>query len=250
MAKPQGIVGSALLHIGVIGATLVAWTTSRALDDTPAEVIPVQMVDIADVTNIRPMTREQPKPPEVPLEDVTPTPAVEIPPEPKPAPAPQESPPPPVEKPHPQKPQANFDPDRILALLDKSAPRTAPPAQAVRGPQNQRGIGDMNAATMDIQAAFLEQMRECWNFPIGAPHPEQLVVQVEVFLTRDGHLAQPPQLSDDTRAAEGRNPYMRAAADAALRAISICEPYKLPADRYAIWRDLTLVFDPSKMAGR
>ena len=108
----------------------------------------------------------------------------------------------------------------------------------------------MNAATMDIQAAFLTQMRECWNFPAGAPHPEELIVEVEIYLTRDGHLAGAPELSGATRAAMARNPYMRAAGEAALRAINICEPYRLPADRYDSWRDLNLVFDPSKMVGR
>ena len=158
-------------------------------------------------------------------------------------------PPPPTQKPHPQKPDTAFDPDRILALLDKRAPRTGAPATAPRGATTgrHRRAGRL---TMDIQAALLEQMRECWNVPAGAPNPEQLIVQVEVYLTRDGHLAQAPQLSDDSRAAMAGNPYMRAAAEAALRAISVCEPYRLPADRYDVWRDIVMTFDPSKMVGR
>src|ERR1700741_1207622 len=257
----RSIVGSAALHAGVLGATLVAWSHTRDLPDESSQVIPVEMVDIAEVTNIAPQTREEPKPVEQPPEEAAPAPELEqhadadlqdaLPPPPDElARADEPTPPPPTEKPHPQKPDTAFDPDRILALLDKRAPRTAPPAPAPRGPRNMRGIGAQDALTMDIQAALLEQMRECWNVPAGAPNPEQLVVQVEVYLTRDGHLAQAPQLSDESRAAMSGNPYMRAAAEAALRAISICEPYRLPPDRYDVWRDIVMTFDPNKMVGR
>jgi len=40
---------------------------------------------------------------------------------------------------------------------------------------------------------------------------------------------------------------MRAAVDAARRAIYTCAPYKLPADKYNVWRDITVDFDPRKM---
>ena len=51
---------------GIIGATLVAWSHTRDASDEPSQVIPVEMVDIADVTNIRPETREEPKPDDQP----------------------------------------------------------------------------------------------------------------------------------------------------------------------------------------
>jgi outer membrane biosynthesis protein TonB len=258
----RGIVGSATLHAAIILATLVAWASAPERSDEPPQVIPVEMVDIADATNIRPQMREEPKPVEQPPEEVappTPEPQVaeaapqeeEAPPPPEEQPkAPEVAPPPPQRKPPPPKPTATFDPDRILALLDKRAPRAAAPAPAPRGERTQRGIGNMNAATMDIQAAFLQQMRECWNFPAGAPNPEELIVTMDIRLTPDGHLAGSPELSADTRAAMRGNAFMRAAGEAALRAVSICEPYRLPQDRYAQWRELTLVFDPTKMVGR
>jgi hypothetical protein len=64
-------------------------------------------------------------------------------------------------------------------------------------------------------------------------------------------LAQAPQLEPATRAAASGNPYIRTAAEAALRAVSVCEPYKrLPADKYDAWREIVMTFDPSKMIGR
>jgi hypothetical protein len=105
--------------------------------------------------------------------------------------------------------------------------------------------------TMDLKDALLSQMRECWNVPAGAPNPEKLIVQVRVFLAPNGKLAQPPQLEAGTRAAMAADPYMRTAAEAALRAISVCEPYKrLPVDKYETWREIVMTFDPSRMLGR
>ena len=46
------------------------------------------------------------------------------------------------------------------------------------------------------------------------------------------------------------NPFMRAAADAARRAIFVCAPYKLPPDRFADWRDSVVQFDPRDLAGQ
>jgi hypothetical protein len=93
-------------------------------------------------------------------------------------------------------------------------------------------------------------MRQCWNVPVGAPHPEQLIVQVRVMLAPDGSVTS-QQLEPVTMRAEIGNPYMHAAADAAQRAIRFCSPYKyLPRDRYDAWREVVMTFDPSKMVGR
>jgi len=54
-----------------------------------------------------------------------------------------------------------------------------------------------------------------------------------------------------TSAAAALNPYMRAASEAALRAVNICAPYSnLPADQYGQWNEVSIIFDPTRMAGR
>ena len=45
------------------------------------------------------------------------------------------------------------------------------------------------------------------------------------------------------------DPYYRAAAESARRAVMGCQNYNLPADSYDEWKTLTLRFDPSEMAG-
>ena len=264
----RSVVASGLLHVAVIAVTSVAWPMSFAVPEDTPPAIPVDLVTVADVTNVAPVAPDPPKvekPPEPqPQPEATPPPP---PPEAEVAPEPDK---PPVPKPAPEKEQVaaapahpvkprlkpsrttpqKFDVDTVLALLDKSAPEKKVITPAVKQAEIPvRGLGAQNASTVDIRDALLSQMRECWNVPVGAPEPEKLIVQVRVYLAQDGSLAQPPQLEPATRAAAASNPYMRTAAEAALRAVNVCEPYKhLPSDRYDVWREIVMTFDPSKMA--
>ena len=270
----RSIIISGGLHVAVIVATTMAWPHVLELTDESPPVVPIDLVDVTDVTNITPTVEE--KKPEPPNEEAPP-PQAEPPPPPPPqaevappdldkTPKPKPEPPkepeqvaapknPVMPRRKPQPDSQRFDVDSVLALLDKRTPKAPPqppkPEQAKPAETPRPGIGEQNAMTLDIKDALLAQMRECWNVPVGAPNPEQLIVQVRVFLTPDGSLQQPPQLETATRAAEAANPYMRTAAEAALRAVNVCAPYKrLPKDRYETWHEIIMTFDPSKMIGR
>jgi colicin import membrane protein len=270
----RSIIASGALHVAVIAAATVAWPHALDLSDvdTPP-VVPIELVTVAEVSNIAPTVQESQKPDKPPEEQAPPEPqAAAPPPEPAevappeldktPTPKPKEEPKQaeqtapanparPRRKPAPDQ-QQNFNVDTVIALLDKRAPKpVAPPANAKPAETTVKGLGAQDAMTMDLRDALLSQMRECWNVPVGAPNPEQLIVQVRVFLAKDGSLAQPPQLEPASRAAAASSLYMRTAAEAALRAVNVCEPYRrLPLDRYDAWREVVMTFDPSKMVGR
>lgn len=275
----RSMIASAALHAGIIVAASIAWPHALSFPDDSPPVIPVDLVDVAEQTNIAPTVQEnqpapppeqqtppEPKPVEVASAEPPPPQVEELaPPEIEPTPEPPKPPEKKVENqapapanpvvPRRRPPQAKpqkFDVDSVLALLDKREPKVqAPPANAQVAEQTRRGIGAQNAFTMDLKDALLTQMRQCWNVPVGAPHPEKLIVQIRVFLSPDGSLAEPPQLEPATRAAIAGDPYMRTAAESALRAANICAPYKrLPPDRYDTWREIVMTFDPSKMVGR
>ena len=109
----------------------------------------------------------------------------------------------------------------------------------------------MNAMVADLQDSLRSQISQCWSPPVGAPHPDELVVEFDLLLNQDGSVAQPPQLTATSQAAAASNPYTRAAAEAARRAIYECAPYKLPADRYSQWHEINpFHFDPSQMMGQ
>ena len=147
----------------------------------------------------------------------------------------------PVEK------KAKFDINNIMALLDKKVPKTTAPKNAPKGDRTMRGIGAQDAMTMQLADALRNQIAQCWSPPVGAPNPEKLIVVYQLYLNQDGTVAQPPQLDLDSSSGD---PYWRAAAEAARRAIHMCAPYKLPADKYQQWKDITLSFDPRKMLGQ
>jgi hypothetical protein len=262
----KGIIVSAALHMGIIGATMATWPSSFSQSDEALPIVPVELITLDDVTNIQATVREveTPEPdlpePEPPIAELEPEVAVVEPPPPEPLPElepepePEEvaevepDPPPlaPVEKPEPQGNEFNLD--SVIALLD-SRSQAITPAQPAE--QMQSGIGENSAMAMNLVDLLRTLMYQCWSPPIGAPNPEELIVELNVYLSPNGGLAQAPQLTPASRAAAAVNPYMRAAAEAALRAVNICAPYRnLPADQYGQWNAVIIIFDPTRMAGR
>ncbi len=273
-----GLIGSLLLHAAVVAATLFTWQHRLDITDETPPVVPVELVTIGDKTNIKAVAPKQDdvKLPEkdttveaqkadatIPPPEQMATPDVEVappPPKPEPAPPPQQAksepvvaakPAPPVPRmrprpPPPKKKKANFDVNKIMALLNKEKPSSASRARGQTGEHARKGIGAQTAMTMDLVDALRNEIAQCWSPPVGAPNPESLVVSFELFLNPDGSVARPPQLTGQS----GNGPYIQAAIGAARRAIYTCAPYKLPADRYGQWRDITLTFDPRQMMGQ
>lgn len=255
---PLGLPLSLALHFCVIAASLFSWSHTLDIADLSEPVVPVELVTLADKTNITPMHTEDVKQPDTP--QATPTPAPPTPEKAEPAPTPPDV----TALPRPKTPQAapipnapaqprptppqkqdTFNLDNILALVDKK--RTAAPAWkgGKVGPQNVKGYGMQDAMTADLRALLQSQIYKCWSPPVGSPHPEKLIVQYRLHLNRDGTIARAPELADTSQPLD--NTYMRAAVEAARRAIYTCAPFKLPANRYNQWQDIIFVFDPRAM---
>jgi outer membrane biosynthesis protein TonB len=258
------MVAAVALHGAIIAAIFFSFTWSRSLDIADqAPMVPVDLVTLSDKTNVRATVKQEVKAP--PKEDVVQPPAPDraqaTPASPQPeeaappvekAPAPQAKPlppqpvTPPTPKPAPEKKKEAFDIDKMMALLDKRAPAAASAPNAKPAQRTQKGIGDQNQMTADLKSMLLSMVYKCWSPPVGAPNADDLVVSFRLFLNQDGTVAQPPQLVGNS----GGDSYARAAQEAARRAIYTCQPYALPQDRYAQWRDVTFVFDPRQMVGQ
>ncbi|MBI1210480.1 MAG: hypothetical protein GC190_03380 [Alphaproteobacteria bacterium] len=132
-----------------------------------------------------------------------------------------------------------------LAKATPEAPPTAPTKPA-QGAQTMRGVGAQTALTMSEIDALKAQMMKCWNVPIGAPDPRALILSLKIRLNQDGSVAGTPQLVETQSLSD---PYFRAASESAIRAVKMCAPYSLPVDKYDAWSNVTVVFDPTKMAG-
>ncbi len=256
---PTGVVGAVALHAAILAVAFFALAHTLDISDQSLAVVPVDLITIGDKNNVQAMVKTPPK--ELPKEEEVQPPVPEqtqVAPSPpqqeEAAPPPDEmavekvqpKPPPPVvpqQKPQPEKKNDVFDLAKMEAALNKTAPASAAPNARV-GNRTIKGIGAQNAMTADLSSALFSQIKPCWSPDPGAPHAEQLSVQFEIFLNRDGTVAQDPQLLTNT----GGNSYLRAAAEAARRAIFACQPYHLPADRYSQWQDIQFNFDPRTLA--
>ncbi|MDO9126433.1 cell envelope integrity protein TolA [Parvibaculum sp.] len=267
---------SAAAHVVIVALALVAFPSPEELPSVQTRALPVELVTIDEVTNLKRLKKvEKPKPVEEP-EPPKPVEKEKPKPEPKPQPAPTPPPPPEekvepipdkavekkeppkpvekkVEKPKPPQkqpePKKTFDPNQIAALLDKTPDSSSKPQPQQQSEQEfDTPVTDDPAAklTMSEIDAFKVQMQRCWSVPAGAPEP--IVVMIRVYLAQDGSLASPPELMDKTKLVTGGS-YYRAAADSALRAIRLCQPFKMPADKYTSWREIELKFDPREMMG-
>jgi len=243
-----GVFGSLAFHALVFAAALLTFNRNLA---TPQDthVVPVDLVTIADQTNVqamapKPQAEAQPEKMDIPV------PEREAPPEPdmtEAAPSPDAQLPDykiaketPKDQPKTKKEQSQD----FAALLNKLTAPEKPVKNARQGPRviRQQGLG--NAMTADLVSALQSQIYRCWNVQglIGSPDPDDLVVDFSLTLNPDGTVGRAQLLTLNG------NGYTRAAAETASRAIYSCQPYHLPANRYQEWREVNpLHFDPRQM---
>jgi hypothetical protein len=244
-----GVALSALFHALIFMAALFSF--HRNFETPPdSNVVPVDLVTIADQTNIE--AQSPPTPPAETMERPQPS-ALEPPPEPEmieaePAPVPPmpqfeiaKEKPKPVEKPKPARKSAQQDFNDLLSKL--TAP-DKPVKTAKTGPRAIQGVGAGNQMTADLADALKSQIYRCWSKPEGfaADRANDLVVEFDLELGPDGRV-----IRADSASVSPGNPsrYNYAAGIAARNAIYQCQPYRLPPERYNQWRQINpMRFDP------
>ena len=192
---------------------------------------------------------EPPKPKEMVSEpkEAAPKPATQKAAENKPA-AQAKASPPPVPKPKPAPPakKQEANADRIAALLNKLPDEVEEPEPQELAEETKpvRGQSDGRQATMSVNEidALRARIAECWSPPPGGLGADEIVVKIRLKLNEDGTLVGFPTVAN-----RGTSPFFQAAADSAVRAVFQCQPYSLPGEKYALWRDMILNFDPSDM---
>lgn len=240
-----GYAVSLLFHAALAAAVL--FSLRHAFEVAPeTHAVPVDLVTVAERTNVAAQAPPQPK-----LEKIVIPPSTI---EPPPLPQFQEAEPvPDVEAPKFKvRPPTRKEQQRdFAALLNKlTAQQKAPPPNAKAGQRTVTGIGAMNGMTADLADALKSQIYRCWSPPVGAPNANDLVVEFDLQLNPDGSVAS-LRLGRNSAMAAAANRYTRAAAEAASRAMYQCQPYKLPANRYTQWREVSpLRFDPREIMGQ
>ncbi len=241
-------------------------------------IIPVEILTIDEITATPKRTTDQPvdepeppPPPPTPPQMAAAPPepeAVPLPPEPEAIPAPKPKPPKAAAKPEPEPRTARARPDRkpkapdqydfaaVLKSLETHEPK--PREKAVEGKKPvedapvapQTAAADMATATeIDaLRARIRRQIEPCWSPPVGAAEAGDLVVRIQVSVDPDGTVRQARILNSGRMVVDG---FYEAAADAARRAVlnPLCNPLRLPPDRYDLWQELVLTFNPTEMMG-
>jgi outer membrane biosynthesis protein TonB len=147
----------------------------------------------------------------------------------------------------PAKPQPQFDPTKIAALLDKREPTRQASAADTLSTAPSLGKADGKAAQLSQSEidALRKRLGECWNPPAGAADGGQLKVVMRVLFKPDATVATPPQLVAATA-----SPFGPAMAESAKRAILRCQPFTmLRPEHYEQWKDIEITFDPREMFG-
>ena len=134
----------------------------------------------------------------------------------------------PVEKPEPPKETKKQQATDFNALLNKLTTPDKPVKNAKAGPRVIQGIGAGNVMTADLADALQEPDL---SLLVAAGRCAQcpaiwwwISTWRSIPTARSGRL----QMTMGTAAAAAGNPYTRAAAEAASRAIYQCQPYRLP----------------------
>jgi len=268
---PPGWIGSATLHLAILATILVIWAGEHGATDVSPALVPIDLVSYADKTEFASLTRPGVK--VMPLAQLPPVPLdkldVQMP------SLPDSDSNPGVDQATDDAPQPRQTALPISSALQQAAEppvRTdvkpigenpsaqipTNPASVPGAPANARvmdrivqGVGTQDAMTADIAALFRSQMQPCWSWPANDPRPERLAVDFDVFLNRDGSLSRPPQLVASLMAGAPHDPFLRAAAQAVRHAIYACAPYRMPADQYSLWREISpFHFDPGNLVIR
>lgn len=189
----------------------------------------------------------QPKKPKVPVKKVAP----------KPTPKPQ------PKKPQPKK-EASKSKDEpklanplksLLASVDaleketgnKSATATIKEGTDVANMGIEGGTGGSYFSELSISEidAIAGRLRACWNLDPGAMGIKDMIIEVRVFLNKDGTVRD-AKILDMSR--YNSDKAFRSVAESARRAVYVCQPYSIFANRYAdkydLWKTMLLRFNP------
>lgn len=272
----RGLVLSLFVHAGMLAAGLIYLPrAAQLLDATP--VVPIEMVTIAETTNIRAAAPEpEPEPEETPEETIedeieAPAPAPEPEPEPvetepeiidiapteEPEPAPEPVEPEPEPEPEPEQPerQQTVQPEApeetepsLFDMLGNIERDVAEARQSQGSPEEgetRDAVGNASAMTATLRDLINSHIvrQRCWRMPLDAPYPEERVVTITMRLNRDGTLDGPPEL-DERRTRDRNDSFRDVIRERALRAAVECAPYPLPANQYNQWRLIRVNFGP------
>lgn len=277
----RAVIISLILHAVVIASMIVGLPYIKTETELPP-MISVELATVADITQSNkppvkapepdekkeePPTKvekptpkpqdapkpeeKQPEPEKKPVEVKKETPEVDelAPPKKTPEKKPEKKPEP--KKPDPKKEANKKSLDSLLKNLTKEEAKpksdigdvTKKLTEASPSPETPN-LGE--ALTISDIDALRQQLAGCWNVFAGAAEAEDLSVDVRVIVNADRTVKE-ASVMDQSR--YNNDDRFRAAAESALRAVRDprCSPLRLPREKYNLWHDMVINFDPKEM---
>ena len=256
----RGVLLSLIFHAMVVGAGFVYLPrAARVLEEV--NIVPVDLITLADTTNIRAATpdpvEEEPEPEEIPEEEEIAEPEAPAPepepepaepeplpveedtaPEPEPDPEPEEEEPAPTPTPRPQeRPQPVNDDPLDLSRFQGAVNSARDAEEGAR----RDAVGDGEQMTAELRDMLASHIRRCFRSWEDLPYPEERAIAVNLELNRDGTLRRPPEINAG-QSRERNDRFRQTVRERALRAAAECQPYPLPASEYSRWRRVTAIF--------
>ena len=194
----------------------------------------------------------QPKKPKAPKKKPPPpVPAAKPKPKPKPKPEVKKE----QKQPEKGKPQLANPLKSLLASVDaleKEVGNTNQEATIKEGTEvNNMGIeggtGGSYFSELSISEidAIAGRLRACWNLDPGAMGIKDMIIEIRAFLNKDGSVRKVDIINTSRYNSDA---HFRSVADSARRAVYICAPYSIFADKYADkydkWNTMLLRFNP------
>lgn len=239
----RGWVLSAGAHVAAAALTLLAWPLSarEAITDG-GQVVPIDVVDISELSNVRATAPPQPEETEAAPEDLPEMPQQQE----ETAPAER------AERPSPSLDLASLQRE-LLRNRAKEKNRSPPRAEGAPGAElrARAGAGTANTAALEDRLRALIRAHlsrnQCWRAPVDQPDFERLIVTIRFQVDARGAVRGTPQVTAP-RSTIG-DPIMRAAVNNARNAILACSPFPFPedpavAEHYDLWRDMEYTFRP------
>lgn len=241
-------------------------------DSTPPPPPPTEAAPPPpEIAEPEPAPEPEPEPVEVAAPDPEPVPLPEPAalPEPDPEPEPVQVARAPKEISRPKrkpKPPSRFDFEQALESLDDIDPvQSVTPVDDVPEPQEppEKAIDPIAEALAsadtpyrnDVPLSMSEidnirsQIQKNWNVPGGARGAESMIVTLRIKLGPDGMVTS-VEVAKDDRHRMREDQFFRTMAESAVRAVNRTRQIKyLSPEKYHLWRDITVKFDPREMFG-
>jgi len=281
MRKP--LTYSAVAHVVIVLVTIYG-LPARKLEPVESKVLPVELLTVADVTNLKRLAKKLPPKPK-PVEQPTPPEPKPEPEKPKPTPAPApekpeptppepeekaepipdkeaEKPKPEEKKPEPPKPEKKkptpekpkekkkkpkFDPNDIAALLNKQPKTSSEPAEAQESDKD-INVEDQDDPTQPMTVSQIDALKQKINQCYDAGFLAGSQDAEKLYAIIEFELAEDGSVKGVPSIGSTGPGASGQLAVLARKAIVQCAPYdKLPNDNYGAWKSIEAKFSVQGM---